>query len=152
MSPATPIAAARPLPATDEQPEDLTLEQLCHQLKAAKQAEADAIADRREVEEQIVAAIGELPDEGTAKAEAGDYVIKVTCSLSRRVDTNKLDELISSGAIRPEIGKRLVRWKPELETRELRYLEANEPDLYTVAAQAITAKPSKPAVKVEEAH
>ncbi len=47
------------------------------------------------------------------------------------------------------IAKRLFRWKPELDLKELRYLQSNEVDLYGIVAQAITMKPAKPSITVE---
>ena len=47
------------------------------------------------------------------------------------------------------IAKRVFRWKPELDLRELRYVQQNEVELYGVIAQCITMKSAKPSITVE---
>ena len=56
-------------------------------------------------------------------------------------------------AVRAEVPAALfeqaIEYKPALKTAGLRYLQQNEPETYAVLAQAITAKPAKPSVRVE---
>ena len=127
----------------------LTLAEACAALDAARTAEQEASKARLAAEEAVLALVGDLPAEGTTRREAGQYEAVITTSIRRSVDADKLSEIASSSAIPEAIGKRLIRWKPELVTRELRYVENNEPEIYATIAQAITAKPGKPAVKLE---
>ncbi len=123
------------------------LQQACEKLAALKLAEHEANLARLAAENEVLALVGDLPAEGTTHRDAAGWRATVTTSVRRSVDTDKLTEIASR--IPEAIGKRLLRWKPELVTRELRYVQANEPELYSVIAQAIEAKPAKPSVKVE---
>lgn len=123
------------------------LAQAARELAAAKAAEQAANAARLEAEERVLLLVGELPPEGTTKHEAGDLVVKVQTSIRRTVDQAALEQV--AHLIPEAIGKRVLRWKPELDTRELRYIQSNEPEIYANLSRAITAKPAKPTVSVE---
>jgi hypothetical protein len=114
---------------------------------AAKEREAKANADRLAAEASIVALMGPLPAEGTTRIDADGFTVAVATSMRRTVDAEALSQIAPK--IPEAIGKRLLRWKPELVLRELRYLQDNEPELYAVIAEAITTAPAKPAVRVE---
>ncbi len=139
-------ASVTPLVPRQQTP---TLAEACAALETAKAVEQAATAERLAAEEAVLALIGELPEEGTTKREAGGFKIAITTSIRRSVDADALAAVAQSGRIPEAIGKRLIRWKPELVTREMRYVQANEPAIYAAVAECTTAKPGKPAVKVE---
>lgn len=117
-------------------------------LVAAKEAEKIATARRLEAEELVLLLAGDLPSETTVKLEADGLKATIRTSMRRTVDA---DILATIGPQIPEaIGKRVIRWKPDVDLRELRYLQNNEPEIYATLAQAITAKPAKPSVTIEE--
>lgn len=118
-----------------------------HSLAETRAVEAEAVQARLRAENALLAIVGELPSEGTRRFEDGELVAVVTASITRKVDSDKLTAIAPQ--IPEAIGKRLIRWKPELVTTELRYLQANEPELYGIVAQAIEAKPAKPSIRVE---
>lgn len=124
-----------------------SLAEACAALEGAKQVEAEATARRLAAENQVLAFIGQLPAEGTTRSEDAGYIAVIQTSVRRSVDADKLADI--APAIPEAIGKRLIRWKPELVTRELRYVQDNEPEIYALVAQAIEAKPAKPHVKIE---
>lgn len=124
-----------------------SLDRALAELDAAKVAEAEATARRNAAENAVLALAGDLPNEGTHRLSGGGITAVIQTSIRRTVDADKLAEIAPQ--IPEAIGKRLFRWKPELETRELRYLEANEPQLYGIVAAAITAKPAKPSIRLE---
>jgi hypothetical protein len=124
-----------------------TIADACRALQLAKAAENAATANRLHAEQDLLALVGILPAEGTTRREDGGYVAVIQSSIRRNVDSEKLAEIAAQ--IPEEIGKRLIRWKPELETRELRFVQSNEPQIYAIVAQAIEAKPAKPSVRVE---
>lgn len=126
----------------------VTLSQACAELDAAKLTEHEATLARLAAEIAVLALTGELNPEGTQKFEdGGGWIATIQTSVRRAVDADKLAAIATK--IPEAIGKRLIRWKPELDTRELRYVQANEPELYAIVATAIEAKPAKPQVKVE---
>jgi hypothetical protein len=125
----------------------ITLHDALRRLENAKAAEAAAAQARLDAESVVLSLAGELPLEGTTRCVAGDLQAVIVTALRRSVDADKLAALAVE--IPEAIGKRLLRWKPELVTAELRYIERNEPALYAIVAQAIEIKPSKPSVRVE---
>lgn len=125
------------------------LEYAAERLIQAKAAEQVANHTRLVAELEVLDLLGELDGEGTTKFEAGDYKLTVRTSMTRNVDRDVLCQIAPN--IPEAIAKRLFRWKPELDLKELRYLQSNEVDLYGIVAQAITMKPAKPAITVERA-
>lgn len=123
------------------------LEHAAERLIQARAAEQLAQQARLVAELEVLDLLGEIDAEGTTKFEAGDYKISVRCTMNRTVDKDALAQIAPS--IPEAIGKRLFRWKPELDLRELRYLQSNEADLYAIVAQAITMKAAKPSISVE---
>ena len=123
------------------------LDQLLFQWHEWKQAERKANAARVEVEEQIAALVN-VPEEGSAKTETDYYKMTVTGTMRRTVDEAALSALRDQ--IPDAIRNRVFRYKPSLDLKELRYVQNNEPDIYTTLAQVITAKPGNPTFKVEE--
>ncbi|MEO7917715.1 MAG: hypothetical protein ABIR16_08740 [Dokdonella sp.] len=123
----------------------------CERLESAKTSESEATLTRLSAENAVIALVGKLPDEGTTRFEDGEFIAIVATSIRRTVDPEKLAQIAARGDIPEAIGKRLLRWKPELVTREFRYIELNEPDIYTALVPAIESKPSKPSVKIERA-
>lgn len=97
-----------------------------------------------EVERLILQNV-ESKDEGSITEQAGDFKLSVTFKLNR-----KLDESIWA-RIRNDIPTNLhpVRYKPEVDTKGVRWLQNNEPELYRVLAEALTVKPAKPYIKLE---
>lgn len=118
-------------------------------LNAAKAIEAEATQARLRAENALLAVAGTLPLEGTTRFHGGGLTAVVQTSIRRSVDADKLREI--AGQIPEAIGARLIRWKPELVISELRYIEGNESELYTLVARAIEAKPAKPSIRIEAA-
>jgi len=117
------------------------LEALCNSLTLFKNKEDEYKRARIELEEEITAMLA-TKDEGTDKAEAGQYRVTVTSKLTRVLDYEAY-LAIESGL--PE-GVRCVRLKPELDIKRLRALEMVDPSL---PAHFVTTKPAKASVKVE---
>ena len=125
------------------------LEYAAERLIQAKAAEQQANHARLVAELEVLDLLGELDGEGTTKFEAGDYKLTVRTSMTRNVDKDVLAQIAPN--IPEAIAKRVFRWKPELDLRELRYVQSNEIELYGLIAQAITMKPAKPSITVERA-
>ena len=113
---------------------------------AAKAAESAANARRLEIEGQIVAAMPSPDPEGIVTADAGDFRVKVAYKVTRKVDTEQLQELWPS---LPDNVQAVFRWKAEIKSKELRGLQQYLPDQYRLVAGTIEAKPAKPSVAVE---
>lgn len=123
-----------------------TIDQAATALEAAKIAEAAATAARIDAENAVLAITG-CKDEGSATHRGGQYKVTVTGNVYRKVDEAALAAVRER--ISAEIFDRVFRYKPEVITAGARYLQLNEVELYGIVAQAITATPGKPSVKVE---
>jgi precorrin-2 methylase len=123
-----------------------TLAALVSAWTTAKADEAAANARRLEVEAQIVAALPSPDPEGTVKAAAGDFRVKVTYKVTRSVDT---DALQTAWASLPDKAQACFAWKATAKVGELRKLQEFLPIEYQRLAAFIETKPAKPAVVVE---
>ena len=80
----------------------------------AKQAEADAVARRRSIEDKLVALMGiKETEEGTKNLETTNYAIKVTSRLNRKVDADLVQEIAAEHGLSAHLSH-LFRWKPEI--------------------------------------
>jgi hypothetical protein len=117
------------------------------ELIVAKSLEEKARERRIEAEQAIIAELGEIKAEGQTVVKDGRYKVTITGSMNRRIDQAVLE------LIRQTIPKALfdkgIRWKPEVNLTGLRYLQNNEPDTYSILAEAITTTPAKPSVRVD---
>lgn len=113
----------------------------------AKAAE-DAARERRiDAETELLAELPIHKPEGSTTFKVDDYKVTVTTGVNRRIDSALIEHVRAT--IPPALFEQAVRWKPEANPAGIRYLQNNEPEVYTVLAQAITATPAKPSVRVE---
>ena len=115
-------------------------------LEAAKIAEARARDARIDAEAALLALV-DAKDEGRVTLRGQRYKAIVTYSIARTLDAAALAAV--RDAIPAALLEQAVEYAPKLRLAGVRYLSLNEPDVYAVLAQAITAKPAKPSVKVE---
>lgn len=110
----------------------------------AKAAEKEAVENRVAIEQHIIRVTGQK-DEGskTHTSEAG-HKVTITARINRRLDAKKWAE------IEPDVPEALrpVKYRPALDLKGIRYLKANEPEIYAICAQAFTTSPGKTGVKV----
>lgn len=122
------------------------IDKLAAALDAAKENEERAREARLACEEALLALVRGKA-EGSVTERGEGWKVTVTYGVNRTVDMAAL------AAVRDKIPHALfdqaVEYAPKLRLAGLRYLQNNEPDTYAVLAQAITAKPAKPSVKVE---
>lgn len=119
-----------------------TLDQLSAAWLAAKKAEAAAAKERLAIEEQIVALTGKR-DEGAQTHEAEGFKVTVTGKVSRKMDWDKWETV--KAQIAPNLHP--IKYKPELDEKGVKYLQANEPEIY--ALLPIEVKPAKTAIEVK---
>lgn len=83
----------------------------------AKKLEAFAIAERREVEDQMVKEFAVPKDlDGTMKLEVEGYSIKMEGRINKKVDSEKLQLLAAEAGLSEHLSA-LFRWRPELNTK-----------------------------------
>jgi len=121
------------------------LENLCGKLHRAKQREADVKQERVRLEKEI-AAIVATKMEGTDKVVAGMFQVTVASKLTHRLDLKEWAKI--EGSI-PEGLSPLV-YKPSLDLKKYRAIEAANPALFAMVSRAVTTKSAKASVKVEQ--
>jgi hypothetical protein len=121
------------------------IDALAYALEVAKDSVVEARLQLERAEGALLAAVPfEL--EGSTTTRSTHYKITTTGKLTRAVDAQQLEAVRS--IVPSAIFDRVVRFKPDLSLRELRYVEQNEPELYRAFATAITTSPAKTSVKV----
>lgn len=115
---------------------------LVDEWRDAKRTEEAAKERRYAIEASLC---DELPlaGEGTRTEKIGAAKVSITYGITRAVDTPAL-QLAWQGLT--EAQQSAFRWKAEVRLRELRDLDL---PAQNVLARFITAKPAKPAVKIE---
>ena len=111
----------------------------------AKQAEADAIANRRSIEDQLAQLVNVSADlDGTETLEVGQYTVKIVGRIDRKVDADKLQEIAIEHGLMDHLSS-LFRWKPEINAAAWKQAD---PAIVRPLADAITAKPGRPSFKI----
>jgi hypothetical protein len=82
---------------------------------------------------------------GSKTTRLEGYKVTVKCPVNRSLDGDKWEEVKDS--IPPEMWP--VRMKLEPDAKGCTWLAENRPDLWGIAAQAITEKPGKPGFTIE---
>lgn len=137
MQPVTPI--------TQNQPKK-DLAELVHAYNQAKQRLDDAKNLFLAIEAELTEEVGHK-EEGSFSCYIDGFKVTTVGRVTRKLDEKQWAK------IAPEVGERLanrlVKTKYDINLRELRYIENNEPEVFKQVATAITSKPSKPSIKVE---
>jgi len=116
---------------------------LCGAWLEAKRREDEAIEARRKIEKEITEAL-DAKTEGSITHKVEPYKVTLTQPIYRKVDM-AIWESVKSG-IPMEAWP--LKMKIEVDDAGCRWLMENRPDLWKLAATAITATPGKIGVKV----
>ena len=83
----------------------------------AKKLEAAVVAERRQLEDQMVEMFAVPKDlDGTMKAEADGYKIKMEGRINKKIDADKLQVLAAEAGLSEHLSS-LFRWKPEINAK-----------------------------------
>jgi hypothetical protein len=115
-------------------------------LTLAKMQEQRATEARVEAERALLALLPSK-DEGSVTHAGESYKVSITFGVNRTLDAAALAAI--KDQVPAALFEQAITYKPALQLPGLRYLQSNEPQAYALLAQAITAKPAKPSVKVE---
>lgn len=111
----------------------------------AKEAERQAINERRKIEDVLILKLNiDKDSEGTTNTEQEGYAIKVAGRIDRKVDGDKLQELAAEFGLESHLAS-LFRWKPELN---LAVWKATDESITRPLADAITSKPGRPSFSI----
>lgn len=111
-------------------------------LQDAKDAEQAAKEIRLQRESELIEAIGNDKVEGSKMEITDRFKVSVSNKLTRTVDLAEYEMLRSD---LPE-GIQFVEYKPQINMKKFRALEAVDPVL---AARLVTSKPSKPSITIK---
>ena len=83
----------------------------------AKKMEALAVAERRELEDQMAAQFALPKDlDGTVKVEENGYTIRMEGRINKKIDADKLQVLAAEAGLSEHLSS-LFRWKPEINAK-----------------------------------
>lgn len=107
----------------------------------AKKLEATAVAERRELEDLMVAEFALPKDlDGTMKREIDGYVIKMEGRINKKIDADKLQVLAAEAGLSEHLSS-LFRWKPEINAKAW---NAAADAVTKPLLDAITSTPGRP--------
>ena len=93
----------------------------------AKKMETLAVAERRELEDQMIDTFAIPKDlDGTVKHAIDGYVIKTEGRINKKIDADKLQLLAAEAGLSEHLSS-LFRWKPEINAK-----------VWNAAADAVT--------------
>lgn len=122
------------------------LEHLAERWLIVKDAERQANAERLRIEDKILA-LSPAKEEGSSSLTlTNGYKLKMIGKLSYKTD---LDALLEITADWPEEQKP-VKTETKADEAALKFLRANRPDLWSRIAPAVTTKPMKTSITIEE--
>jgi hypothetical protein len=122
------------------------LEHLAERWLTVKDAERQANAERLRIEDKILA-LSPAKEEGSSSLTlTNGYKLKMIGKLSYKAD---LDALLEITANWPEEQKP-VKTETKADEAALKFLRANRPDLWSRIAPAVTTKPMKTSITIEE--
>lgn len=112
----------------------------------AKEAESVAVERRRQLEDELARLLAVNPaSEGQETTDLGDYKVKVTCRMTRKVDADLLQDLALNAGLSDHLPD-LFRWKPELNMKEWK---SASPEITSALSGAITTTAGRPSFSIE---
>jgi hypothetical protein len=115
------------------------------QWQDAKAREAEATAERREIEDQMVAQFN-VPSnlDKTANFEADGYKVKIEGRINRKINSEKLQEIAVEHGLMAHL-ECLFRWKPEINAA---VWKSTDPSITDPLLDAITSTPGRPSFTI----
>ena len=111
----------------------------------SKDAEKTAIENRRNIEDQLVAALGIAKSlDGTQNFETDGYKVKVVGRLDRKVNSDKLQDLAAEHGLTQHLSS-LFRWKPEVNASAWK---SADPLITAPLQDAITTSNGRPSFTI----
>jgi len=83
----------------------------------AKKMETLAVAERRDIEDQMAVHFGIPKDlDGTVKVEENGFIIRMEGRINKKIDAEKLQVLAAEAGLSEHLSS-LFRWKPEINAK-----------------------------------
>ena len=113
----------------------------------AKSAEKEAVATRRDLEDQMISALHiEENSEGSKSYPVEGFTVKITGRLNRKVDGDLLQEIAEESGLSEHLGT-LFNWRP---TINMKMWKASSADITKPLLEAITTTAGRPSVNITE--
>jgi len=113
----------------------------------AKKMETLAIAERRDLEDQMAAQFALPKDlDGTIKIEESGYTIRMEGRINKKIDADKLQVLAAEAGLSEHLSA-LFRWRPELNT--VQWKSCSE-EIKKVLSGAITSTSGRPTFSISK--
>ena len=122
----------------------MNAEQLAQQWIAAKREEQAAMVRRVEIEQEILKLHPAREEGSDTTILSNGFKLKTTGKLTYKADVDRLLELTQSWPEKP------VKTKVEADESLLKAIRTDRPDLWRQIAPAITVKPAKTYIVIEE--
>lgn len=124
----------------------MNIEKLAQDWVKYKYAEKVAQDARRECEDAMVEFYRINPqNEGTQNFEAGDLKVKIVSKLTKKIDSDKLQEIAAEHGLTDKLPT-LFRWKAEINSA---VWKAESDEVRTVLSDAITTSAGRPTFSIE---
>jgi len=122
----------------------MMLDSLIEQWRKAKETEAAAVEERRQIEDTIAVILG-IPEDldGVVKVSG---ILKITGRIDRKVDGDKLQQLALDAGLTDHLSA-LFRWKPEINRKAW---DAASESITRPLLGAITSKPGRPSFAITD--
>jgi len=129
--------------------DNMELRDLIETWTQCKKAEQMAVETRRRVEDSISEIVELNPaNEGTVVLEVGQFKVKIVNRLTRKVDSDVLQELAAEHGLENVLSS-LFRWKADIDMKSWK---AAPPEITNALVPAITTTAGRPSysISIEE--
>lgn len=131
-----------------KQRNDEALQHLIDQWREFKAIEKGGADGRRAVESAIIEFLNVNPEsEGTTSKKTGTHKVTVNCRFDRKVDDKIMMQIADEHNVGNGILSNLFSWKPSVIKKNW---DAAHEEIKQLFAPAITVKPAKAGVKIED--
>jgi hypothetical protein len=122
-----------------------TIEQLMKEWLLAKAREGVAVETRRSIEDELVKILKvDATKDGTKTDTFGPYECKTTTRLTRKVDSDLLQEVAAEAGATEHLAT-LFRWKADID---MKAWKATSAEITNMLAKAITTTASRPSFSI----
>jgi hypothetical protein len=123
----------------------MSREELIAAWQVAKLEEQEAQARRRKYEDALLQELSvDATQEGVTNWTVGQYQVKVTGRLNRKIDADKLQEVAAENGLQDHLST-LFRWKPEIN---MALWKAADSSITDPLLDAITTTPGRPSFSI----
>ena len=122
------------------------LEHLAERWLIVKDAERQANAERLRIEDKILALFPAKEEGSSSRTLANGYKLKTIGKLSYKADLDALLKITANWRVE----QRPVKTEIKIDEAMLKFLRVDRPDLWSRIAPAVTTKPMKTSITIEE--